>query len=142
MAKERASLIETQYKDTCSKLQKENSEIKTENEQLRNNIEILKADTKENSEVFIKNSEKETMAWLQKSLKEEVKKKDQEIIGLKTHVIEYEREIAKLREKLKYIKEEKNKLAKSENSGLENENTWKETCVVFLHMNYEEKEIE
>eukprot|EP01022_Parablepharisma_sp_SALTPOND_P015660 TRINITY_DN2239_c0_g1_i1.p3 TRINITY_DN2239_c0_g1~~TRINITY_DN2239_c0_g1_i1.p3 ORF type:complete len:244 (+),score=29.75 TRINITY_DN2239_c0_g1_i1:1061-1792(+) len=130
-AREKVSLIEAKYKDSCARLIKESQELKTENEQLRTNLEIMRADTKENVGVFSHNSEKETMAWHYKGLKDEIKQKDKEIAGLKTHVIEYEREIAKLREKLRYLKEAN--MSKSicdvEGNG---EISWKDTCLVWL----------
>ena len=90
----------------------------------------MKADTKENAEVSIQNSEKETMAWHHKGLKEEVKKKEKEIDGLKSHIIEYEREIAKLREKLKYVKEGISQSSISDEEH-KDEASWKETCIVL-----------
>jgi len=121
--------LEAQYKDYCKRLSKENAQLQTENEQLRTNIEIMKTTTLENSQIFAQNSERETMVWVNKGLKEDIKKKDCEILDFKTRLIEHEREIAKLREKLRYLKESNSKRTHNENEDL-NEASWKDTCIV------------
>lgn len=126
--------MEAQYKDYCKRLGKENSHLQTENEQLRTNIEIMKAATFENSQIFAQNSERETMVWVNKGLKEDIKKKDGEILELKTHLMEHEREVAKLKEKLKYLKESSSKRIHNENEDL-NEASWKDTCIVLTTIN-------
>jgi predicted nucleic acid-binding Zn-ribbon protein len=88
-------------------------------------MDILTADTKENAKVFVQISEKETFEWLNKNLKEELKRKDKELEGLKNQIIEYEREMAKLREKLRYLKDaSERKIAQDKNE----DNKWKQAC--------------
>lgn len=94
----------------------------------------MKSATFENSQIFAQNSERETMVWVNKGLKEDIKKKDGEILELKTHLMEHEREVAKLREKLKYLKESNSKRVNNENEDL-NEASWKETCIVLAVRN-------
>jgi hypothetical protein len=90
----------------------------------------MRADTKENTGIFIQQSEKETLALNCKGLKEDLKKKENEILGMKNHMIEYEREIAKLREKLKYMRESGTKPSISMNDSSSDQANWKETCMV------------
>lgn len=126
--REKAILIESKYKDMCTKLTKENQELNELNSQLKANIQIMNVDSKENAKSFVLNSEKETMEHFHKGLKEELKKKDKELESFKNHIIEYEREMAKLREKLKYLKDlNERKLAIE---GKE-DSKWKEACEVL-----------
>lgn len=121
-------LLESKYKDVCAKLKKENQELTELNSQLQANIDILNADSKENAKSFVQISEKETADWLNKKLKEELKRKDKELEGLNNQIIEYEREMAKLREKLKYIKDVNERKQAIEG---DEDNKWKQACEVF-----------
>ena len=123
--RDKATLVESKYKDQCAKLKRENQELTELNSQLQANMMILSADTKENAKTFVQISEKETFEWLNKNLKEELKRKDKELERLKNQIIEYEREMAKLREKLKYLKDaNERKIAQDKNE----DNKWKEAC--------------
>ncbi|MDR3582092.1 MAG: hypothetical protein P4L67_02335 [Candidatus Pacebacteria bacterium] len=129
--------VEARYKNECATLLKQNAELRAENDQLRDNIEIMRVDAKENAVSFIQNSEKETIELQHRGLKDDLRKKDTEISGLKTHIIEYEREIAKLREKIKYMKEA-NVKARVSKTGSESEKKeeeearLKDTCIVLV----------
>lgn len=131
-SRENMLLIESKYKDTCSKLTRENQNLIELNSQLQTNIEILNADSKENVNKFAQISEKQTMELLQKGLKDELKRKDKELEGLRSYINEHEKEIAKLREKVKYQKDVLDRKATAEEK---EENKWKEACQECFYCN-------